>query len=137
VSPAVPQRHRCHLGEHVPYRDLGPDHFDRLAKNHPSLRPSAGATRPPGHDRTRAVEGAAFWDKPGWHVLEARFELVLANAAHIRNVAGREENGVRSQSPFRRGVSADGTSMTLKEARKRGRNPLSVGASAPTRPSPA
>jgi len=92
VSPAVPQRRRCHLGEHVPYRDLGPDHFDRLAKNHPSLRPSAGATRPPGHDRTRAVEGAAFWDKPGWHVLEERFELVLANAAHIRNVPGRKSD---------------------------------------------
>jgi transposase len=30
-----------------------------------------------------------YW-KPVWHVLEAEFELVLANAAHIRNVPGRK-----------------------------------------------
>jgi transposase len=30
-----------------------------------------------------------YW-KPVWHVLEGSFELVLANAAHIRNVPGRK-----------------------------------------------
>jgi transposase len=30
-----------------------------------------------------------YW-KPVWHILEADFELVLANAAHIRNVPGRK-----------------------------------------------
>lgn len=30
-----------------------------------------------------------FW-KPVWHVLESSFELVLANAMHIRNVPGRK-----------------------------------------------
>jgi transposase len=32
-----------------------------------------------------------YW-KPVWHVLEARFELVLANAAHVRNVPGRKSD---------------------------------------------
>lgn len=31
----------------------------------------------------------SFW-KPVWHVLEGNFDLVLANAAHIRNVPGRK-----------------------------------------------
>ena len=31
----------------------------------------------------------SFW-KPVWHVLEGAFELVLANASHIRNVPGRK-----------------------------------------------
>ena len=30
-----------------------------------------------------------YW-KPVWHVLEGEFELVLANAAHIKNVPGRK-----------------------------------------------
>jgi transposase len=30
-----------------------------------------------------------YW-KPVWHVLESKFELVLANAAHIKNVPGRK-----------------------------------------------
>ncbi len=30
-----------------------------------------------------------YW-KPVWHLLEAQFELVLANAQHIRNVPGRK-----------------------------------------------
>src|SRR4030095_7537202 len=30
-----------------------------------------------------------YW-KPVWHLLEERFELVLANAQHIRNVPGRK-----------------------------------------------
>ena len=28
--------------------------------------------------------------KPVWHVLEGHFELVLANAAHVKNVPGRK-----------------------------------------------
>jgi transposase len=37
-----------------------------------------------------AMESTGVYWKPVWHVLEASFELVLANAAHIRNVPGRK-----------------------------------------------
>jgi transposase len=42
------------------------------------------------HDITHVAREATgvYW-KPVWHVLEAAFELVLANAQHIRNVPGR------------------------------------------------
>lgn len=43
------------------------------------------------HDCTHvAMEATGVYWKPVWHVLEADFELVLANAAHIRNVPGRK-----------------------------------------------
>jgi transposase len=43
------------------------------------------------HDCTHvAMEATGVYWKPVWHVLEAEFELVLANAAHIRNVPGRK-----------------------------------------------
>lgn len=37
-----------------------------------------------------AMEATGVYWKPVWHILEARFELVLANAQHIRNVPGRK-----------------------------------------------
>jgi transposase len=37
-----------------------------------------------------AMEATGVYWKPIWHVLEADFELVLANAQHIRNVPGRK-----------------------------------------------
>jgi transposase len=37
-----------------------------------------------------AMEATGIYWKPVWHLLEARFELVLANAQHIRNVPGRK-----------------------------------------------
>src|ERR1051325_9596704 len=37
-----------------------------------------------------AMESTGVYWKPVWHVLEGQFELVLANAAHIRNVPGRK-----------------------------------------------
>lgn len=37
-----------------------------------------------------AMEATGVYWKPVWHVLEVAFELVLANAAHIRNVPGRK-----------------------------------------------
>jgi len=37
-----------------------------------------------------AMEATGVYWKPVWHVLEERVELVLANAAHIRNVPGRK-----------------------------------------------
>jgi transposase len=37
-----------------------------------------------------AMEATGVYWKPVWHVLEDEFELVLANAAHIRNVPGRK-----------------------------------------------
>jgi len=39
-----------------------------------------------------AMESTGVYWKPVWHVLEASFELVLANAAHIRNVPGRKSD---------------------------------------------
>lgn len=43
------------------------------------------------HDVTHvAMEATGVYWKPVWHVLEAAFTLVLANAAHIRNVPGRK-----------------------------------------------
>jgi transposase len=35
-----------------------------------------------------AMEATGVYWKPGWHVLEGQFRLVLANAMHIRNVPG-------------------------------------------------
>lgn len=37
-----------------------------------------------------AMESTGIYWKPVWHVLEGSFELVLANAKHIRNVPGRK-----------------------------------------------
>jgi transposase len=37
-----------------------------------------------------AMEATGVYWKPVWHVLEGRFELVLANAQHVRNVPGRK-----------------------------------------------
>jgi transposase len=37
-----------------------------------------------------AMESTGVYWKPVWHVLESSFELVLANATHIRNVPGRK-----------------------------------------------
>lgn len=39
-----------------------------------------------------AMEATGVYWKPVWHVLEGGFELVLANAAHIRNVPGRKSD---------------------------------------------
>lgn len=37
-----------------------------------------------------AMEASGVYWKPVWHVLEGAFELVLANAMHIKNVPGRK-----------------------------------------------
>jgi transposase len=37
-----------------------------------------------------AMESTGVYWKPVWHVLESSFELVLANAGHVRNVPGRK-----------------------------------------------
>jgi transposase len=37
-----------------------------------------------------AMEATGVYWKPVWHILEENFELVLANAQHIRNVPGRK-----------------------------------------------
>jgi transposase len=39
-----------------------------------------------------AMEATGVYWKPVWHVLEDSFELVLANAMHIRNVPGRKSD---------------------------------------------
>jgi transposase len=39
-----------------------------------------------------AMEATGVYWKPVWHVLSDGFELVLANAAHIRNVPGRKSD---------------------------------------------
>jgi transposase len=44
-----------------------------------------------GHGVTHvAMEATGVYWKPVWHLLEGQFELVLANAQHIRNVPGRK-----------------------------------------------
>jgi transposase len=37
-----------------------------------------------------AMEAAGVYWRPVWHVLDGGFELVLANAMHIKNVPGRK-----------------------------------------------
>jgi transposase len=37
-----------------------------------------------------AMEATGVYWKPVWHILEGKFELLLANAAHIKNVPGRK-----------------------------------------------
>ncbi|HEU0277727.1 MAG TPA: IS110 family transposase [Rhodanobacteraceae bacterium] len=37
-----------------------------------------------------AMEATGVYWKPAWHVLEGHFTLVLANAAHVKNVPGRK-----------------------------------------------
>lgn len=37
-----------------------------------------------------AMEATGVYWKPVWHILDGQFELVLANAQHIRNVPGRK-----------------------------------------------
>src|SRR5882762_4043844 len=39
-----------------------------------------------------AMEATGVYWKPVWHVLDAQFTLVLANAMHIRNVPGRKSD---------------------------------------------
>jgi transposase len=39
-----------------------------------------------------AMEATGVYWKPVWHVLEGSFDLVLANAMHIRNVPGRKSD---------------------------------------------
>jgi transposase len=39
-----------------------------------------------------AMESSGVFWKPVWHVLEGSFELVLANAMHIRNIPGRKSD---------------------------------------------
>src|SRR5262245_39076863 len=39
-----------------------------------------------------AMEATGVYWKPVWHILEGRFSLILANAAHIRGVPGRKSD---------------------------------------------
>src|SRR5437899_2193143 len=39
-----------------------------------------------------AMESTGVYWKPVWHVLDGHFELVLANAMHIRNIPGRKSD---------------------------------------------
>jgi len=39
-----------------------------------------------------AMEATGVYWKPVWHILEGRFELILANAAHIKGVPGRKSD---------------------------------------------
>lgn len=44
-----------------------------------------------------AMEATGVYWKPVWHVLDGAFELVLANAAHIRQVPGRKSDVTDAQ----------------------------------------
>jgi len=39
-----------------------------------------------------AMQATGVYCKPVWHVLEGHFQLVLANAAHVKNVPGRKSD---------------------------------------------
>jgi transposase len=39
-----------------------------------------------------AMESSGVYWKPVWHILDGHFELVLANAMHIRNIPGRKSD---------------------------------------------
>src|SRR5262245_23755602 len=39
-----------------------------------------------------AMESTGVFWKPVWHVLEGQFELVLANARHLRHIPGRKSD---------------------------------------------
>jgi transposase len=39
-----------------------------------------------------AMEATGVYWKPVWHLLDGRFERVLANAAHIKGVPGRKSD---------------------------------------------
>jgi transposase len=39
-----------------------------------------------------AMESTGIYWKPVWHILEGAFELILANAMHIRNIPGRKSD---------------------------------------------
>ena len=51
----------------------------------------ADCLREVGCTQVAMEETGVYW-KPVWHVLEGEFELVLANAAHIKNVPGRKSD---------------------------------------------
>src|SRR5687767_1693570 len=44
-----------------------------------------------------AMEATGVYWKPVWHVLEGDFELILANAQHIKNVPGRKTDVIDAQ----------------------------------------
>jgi transposase len=39
-----------------------------------------------------AMEATGAYWKPVWHILEGRFSLILANAAHVKNLPGRKSD---------------------------------------------
>jgi transposase len=39
-----------------------------------------------------AMEATGVYWKPVWHILEGHFELILANAAHVKNLPGRKSD---------------------------------------------
>jgi transposase len=45
-----------------------------------------------GHCTHVAMEATGVYWKPVWHMLEGRFTLILANAAHIKGVPGRKSD---------------------------------------------
>jgi len=47
-----------------------------------------------------AMEATGVYWKPVWHVLEERFQLLLANPAHNKNVPGRKTD-VKDADPHR------------------------------------
>ena len=39
-----------------------------------------------------AMEATGVYWKPVWHILDGRFALILANAAHVKTVPGRKSD---------------------------------------------
>ena len=55
-----------------------------------------------------AMEATGVYWKPVWHMLEERFQLVLANAAHVHNVPGRKSDVNDATWMLSRGVFLSG-----------------------------
>ena len=43
------------------------------------------------------MEATGVYWRPVWHILEGHFELILANAMHVRNVPGRKSDASDAQ----------------------------------------
>jgi len=55
-----------------------------------------------------AMEATGVYWKPVWHMLEGHFELVLANAAHVKNVPGRKTDVNDAMSQLQRPAASVG-----------------------------
>jgi transposase len=71
--------------------ETGPVHYQRRGFGATTRELLALADWLAAHGCTHvAMEATGVYWKPVWHTLEGQFELVLANAMHVRNIPGRK-----------------------------------------------